>query len=53
MNFVIIYSLVLATIFTTSVLISSCTYCLTSCMALASDDDDDEPMPECVQHMYS
>ena len=52
MSFVIIYSLVLATIFTTSVLISSCTYCLTSCMALASDDDD-EPMPECVAHMYS
>ena len=51
MNFVIIYSLVLATIFTTSVLISSCTYCLTSCMTLVSDDD--EPMPECVAHMYS
>ena len=51
MNFVIIYSLVLATIFTTSVLISSCTYCLTSCAILV--DDDDEPMPECVAHMYS
>lgn len=52
MSFVIIYSLVLATIFTASVLMSSCTYCLTSCIALAAEDDD-EPMPECVAHMYS
>ena len=51
MSFVIIYSLILATIFTVSVLMISCTYCLTSCIELAAEDD--EPMPDCVAHMYS
>ena len=51
MGFVIIYSLVLATIFTVSVFVSSCTYCLSTCTSLI--DDDDEPMPDCVAHMYS
>ena len=52
MSFVVIYSLILATTFTVSVLMSSCTYCLTTCITLAAEDDD-KPMPECVAHMYS
>ena len=50
MSFVIVYSLILASIFTVSVFISSCTYCLSTCANLI---DEDEPMPECISHMYS
>lgn len=52
MSFVVVYSLILASVFTISIFIGSCTYCLTSCYGLI-DDDKDEPMPECVAHMYS
>ena len=52
MSFIIIYSLILGTVLTLSIFISSCTYCLSTCAGMASEDDYEE-IPECVQHMYS
>jgi hypothetical protein len=52
MSFLIIYSLVLGTILTLSVFISSCTYCLSTCAAMVSEEDDGE-LPECLQHLYA
>ena len=52
MSFVIVYSLVLASVLTFSALISSCACCISTCAELGGGDED-EPMPECVSHMYS
>ena len=52
MSFLIIYSLVLGTIFTMSISIASCTYCISTCANMIDEDNEDE-MPECVAHMYS
>lgn len=45
----IVYSLILATIFTFSFSIFSCSYCLSHC----DYDDEEEEMPESVKHMFS
>ena len=45
----IIYSLILATFFTFSFSIFSCSYCLSHC----DYDDDEEEMPESIKRMFS
>ena len=54
MSFLIIYSLVLGTIFTLSVFMCSCTYCLSTCANMSVEDSEEEgELPESVKHMYS
>lgn len=48
-TFVVVYSLILATIFTLSVSICSCSYCFEVCR----NNEETEEMPESVRHMYS
>lgn len=50
MGFIEIYSLVLATIFTLSFSIFSCSYCYYN---RDIDDEEEKEMPESVRHLYS
>ena len=51
MSFVIMYSLILASISTLSFAILSCSYCYSHCYNIV--EDEVEEMPASVRHIYS